>query len=147
MEKELMSKGNEILDFILKTLQQGKDFVLEQAPDVVKQLLRYSEIETKINIITDIMILIICLIFIYFCIKMLKSVICKKNKDVDYDNYEDLTEVGIAKVSISSIILFFSSIIFILTLNCDLLQDYKKYLQITKTPKAYLIYNLTNKNQ
>lgn len=142
MNKELLSKGNEVLDFILITLQQGKDFVLEQAPDIVRQMIEYLIIDIKIDMIIDLIILLICVFFSYFSSKMLKNIIEKKN-EIDYEEDNELSGVGFTKTIISSIILSFSIIFFLTNLNTSLLPNYKKYLQITRTPKAYLIYSLT----
>jgi hypothetical protein len=55
MEKET----SEILSFILKTLQESKDFVKEQAPDIVQQALAFGIYDSKMFLWLGVFILVV----------------------------------------------------------------------------------------
>jgi hypothetical protein len=49
-----MSNTQELIDFILSTIKETKSFVVEQAPDVAKEILSYGLYEAKVELITGI---------------------------------------------------------------------------------------------
>jgi hypothetical protein len=72
MDKELL---NDSLRVLLNTFKESKDFVLEQAPDIVQQLIMYTIVERLVLVILGIIILSILPIILW-------KIYVKYNKDV-----------------------------------------------------------------
>jgi hypothetical protein len=122
-------KAIKIMDFILNTLQTTKDFVIEQAPDVVRQMLNYD----LINCITWMFVFIFIIIVGILLFKPLKKFAYKYN-----DESDGVSFIPIILVTITT---FICGMIFL----TNLYDKTSTILQIKYTPKAYLIYKLTDK--
>jgi hypothetical protein len=126
-------KTVQILDFILQSLQAAKDFTIEQAPDVVRQLLAYDMIACFESLMWW-GILIPVAYLMYRWIKL-----STKRKWYNQDECEGAVPNVIASVVVS-VVLF----ILVICNSVDTVSNIKKVIQIKCTPKAYLIHTITD---
>ena len=121
MNSETDKQIAEILKKGLEAAEKSGNFVIEQAPDLVKQLITYKTIETSIYVLIEISL--IYLIFRYF-----KYLHKKNNEDSDFifDNAFHIT--GIIITSPMEIFLFFAFI-----------TDISNLIQLIFAPKIYLL--------
>lgn len=127
MREELLSKGTKILDFILETLKQGKGLVVEQAPDIVKELLQYFYVDNLFTIIAGAVFFVISIFIIYKCYKHINS------EDFDCDSFK----------SGSSIVLIILAVVSIIISPIFIYHSSKELIQIKYAPRIYLIYKIT----
>lgn len=64
MKEQLEIKGVEFLNWLVETIKQTKDVVIEKAPEVVRQLLNYSLIE-KIVVASGLFLASILLLLVF----------------------------------------------------------------------------------
>ena len=111
----------EILKKGLEAAEKSGNFVIEQAPDLVKQLITYKTIETSICVLIEITLMY--LIFIYF-----KYLYKKNNEDSDFIIYDEFHIIGMIITSLMGIFLFFAFI-----------TDISNLIQLIFAPKIYLL--------
>ena len=121
MNTETDKQIAEILKKGLEAAEKSGNFVIEQAPDLVKQLITYKTIETSICVLIEITLMY--LIFIYF-----KYLYKKNNEDSDFIPENAFHGVGIIITSLMGIFLFF---VFI--------NDISNLIQLIFAPKIYLL--------
>ena len=121
MNAETDKQIAEILKKGLEAAEKSGNFVIEQAPDLVKQLITYKTIETSICVLIEITLMY--LIFRYF-----KYLYKKNNEDSDFisDN-----EFHIAGIVLSLVVAIFMFIAFI--------TDISNLIQLIFAPKIYLL--------
>ena len=121
MNAETDKQIAEILKKGLEAAEKSGNFVIEQAPDLVKQLITYKTIETSICVLIEITLMY--LIFRYF-----KYLYKKNNEDSDFisDN-----EFHIGGMLISLVVAIFMFIAFI--------TDISNLIQLIFAPKIYLL--------
>ena len=121
MNAETDKQIAEILKKGLEAAEKSGNFVIEQAPDLVKQLITYKTVETSICVLIEITLMY--LIFIYF-----KYLYKKNNEDSDFIPENAFHGVGIIITSLMGIFLFF---VFI--------NDISNLIQLIFAPKIYLL--------
>lgn len=140
--KSLEQKGVEILDFISKTITETKDFVVAQAPDVIKQLLTYDILNEAMKIIFwcvfSIILLILYRTILYYYRKFRQEDLEKSNNMYDTRESTDVLQA----FSVISFIFLLASIITSCYITCE---STIKLVQINTTPKAYLIHKFIDK--
>lgn len=114
--------NQELQEFILNTLKQGKDFVFDQAPDMVQQYIKCIGIENGIGAIFS--LIAICT-FIYMIFRGTKTEPSCRADDGPF----------LIK-SIGTIGLIFSSLLFFISLSTA--------LKIVYYPKGYLLEQVLN---
>ena len=121
MNTETDKQIAEILKKGLEAAEKSGNFVIEQAPDLVKQLITYKTVETSICVLIEITLMY--LIFRYF-----KYLYKKNNEDSDFIPENAFHGVGIIITSLMGIFLFF---VFI--------NDISNLIQLIFAPKIYLL--------
>lgn len=121
MNSETDKQIAEILKKGLEAAEKSGNFVIEQAPDLVKQLITYKTVETSICVLIEITLMY--LIFRYF-----KYLYKKNNEDSDFIPENAFHGVGIIITSLMGIFLFF---VFI--------NDISNLIQLIFAPKIYLL--------
>ena len=121
MNSETDKQIAEILKKGLEVAEKSGNFVIEQAPDLVKQLITYKTIETSICVLIEITLMY--LIFIYF-----KYLYKKNNEDSDFIIYDEFHIIGMIITSLMGIFLFFAFI-----------TDISNLIQLIFAPKIYLL--------
>ena len=121
MNAETDKQIAEILKKGLEVAENSGNFVIEQAPDLVKQLITYKTVETSICVLIEITLMY--LIFRYF-----KYLYKKNNEDSDFIPENAFHGVGIIITSLMGIFLFF---VFI--------TDISNLIQLIFAPKIYLL--------
>ena len=121
MNAETDKQIAEILKKGLEAAEKSGNFVIEQAPDLVKQLITYKTVETSICVLIEITLMY--LIFIYF-----KYLYKKNNEDSDFIPENAFHGVGIIITSLMGIFLFFAFI-----------TDISNLIQLIFAPKIYLL--------
>ena len=121
MNAETDKQIAEILKKGLEVAEKSGNFVIEQAPDLVKQLITYKTVETSICVLIEITLMY--LIFRYF-----KYLYKKNNEDSDFIPKNAFHGVGIIITSLMGIFLFF---VFI--------NDISNLIQLIFAPKIYLL--------
>ena len=121
MNTETDKQIAEILKKGLEVAEKSGNFVIEQAPDLVKQLITYKTIETSISVLIEITLMY--LIFRYF-----KYLYKKNNEDSDFISD---SEFHIAGIVITSLIGIFSFLAFIIEIS--------NLIQLIFAPKIYLL--------
>ena len=121
MNAETDKQIAEILKKGLEVAEKSGNFVIEQAPDLVKQLITYKTIETSISVLIEITLMY--LIFRYF-----KYLYKKNNEDSDFIG---VNSFHIGGILISSGVAIFMFITFI--------TDISNLIQLIFAPKIYLL--------
>ena len=121
MNSETDKQIAEILKKGLEVAEKSGNFVIEQAPDLVKQLITYKTIETSICVLIEITLMY--LIFRYF-----KYLYKKTNENSDFISDNGLHVGAIITTFVLSIFLFF---VFIF--------DISNLIQLIFAPKIYLL--------
>lgn len=121
MNTETDKQIAEILKKGLEVAEKSGNFVIEQAPDLVKQLITYKTIETSICVLIEITLMY--LIFRYF-----KYLYKKTNENSDFISDNELHVGAIIITFVLSIFLFF---VFI--------YDISNLIQLIFAPKIYLL--------
>ena len=121
MNTETDKQIAEILKKGLEVAEKSGNFVIEQAPDLVKQLITYKTIETSICVLIEITLMY--LIFRYF-----KYLYKKTNENSDFISDNGLHVGAIITTFVLSIFLFF---VFIF--------DISNLIQLIFAPKIYLL--------
>ena len=121
MNTETDKQIAEILKKGLEVAEKSGNFVIEQAPDLVKQLITYKTIETSICVLIEITLMY--LIFRYF-----KYLYKKNNENSDFISDNELHVGAIIITFVLSIFLFF---VFI--------YDISNLIQLIFAPKIYLL--------
>ena len=121
MNSETDKQIAEILKKGLEVAEKSGNFVIEQSPDLVKQLITYKTIETSISVLIEIALMY--LIVIYF-----KYLYKKNNED---NSFVDLNSFHIGGILISSCVAIFMFIAFI--------NDISNLIQLIFAPKIYLL--------
>ena len=121
MNAETDKQIAEILKKGLEVAEKSGNFVIEQAPDLVKQLITYKTIETSIYVLIEITLMY--LIFRYF-----KYLYKKNNEDSDFI---EVNSFNIGGILISSAVAIFMFIAFI--------TDISNLIQLIFAPKIYLL--------
>ena len=121
MNTETDKQIAEILKKGLEVAEKSGNFVIEQAPDLVKQLITYKTIETSISVLIEITLMY--LIFRYF-----KYLYKKNNEDSDFIG---VNSFHIGGILISSGVAIFMFITFI--------TDISNLIQLIFAPKIYLL--------
>ena len=121
MNTETDKQIAEILKKGLEVAEKSGNFVIEQAPDLVKQLITYKTIETSICVLIEITLMY--LIFRYF-----KYLYKKNNENSDFISDNGLHVGAIIITFVLSIFLFF---VFI--------YDISNLIQLIFAPKIYLL--------
>lgn len=115
MDKE---KLNQLADFLLTTLQQTKDFAIEQAPLVVQETLAYDAWEMFFGI--KVVLVILLVTFVLFLIAL------KVDKDNDGFSFT------------SFVFLVVAILVNLVIIPCN----YSKLKKIEMAPRAYLLEKL-----
>lgn len=121
MNAETDKQIAEILKKGLEAAEKSGNFVIEQAPDLVKQLITYKTVETSICVLIEITLMY--LIFRYF-----KYLYKKNNEDSDFIPENAFHGVGMIITLLIGIFLFF---VFI--------NDISNLIQLIFAPKIYLL--------
>ena len=121
MNTETDKQIAEILKKGLEVAEKSGNFVIEQAPDLVKQLITYKTVETSIYVLIEITLMY--LIFRYF-----KYLYKKNNEDSDFIVDNEFHFGGIVITFALSIFLFFAFI-----------TDISNLIQLIFAPKIYLL--------
>ena len=121
MNAETDKQIAEILKKGLEVAEKSGNFVIEQAPDLVKQLITYKTIETSICVLIEITLMY--LIFRYF-----KYLYKKNNEYSDFIPENAFHGVGMIITFVLSIFCFF---VFI--------NDISNLIQLIFAPKIYLL--------
>ena len=121
MNAETDKQIAEILKKGLEAAEKSGNFVIEQAPDLVKQLITYKTVETSICVLIEITLMY--LIFRYF-----KYLYKKNNEDSDFIIYDEFHIIGMIITSLMGIFLFFAFI-----------TDISNLIQLIFAPKIYLL--------
>lgn len=121
MNSETDKQIAEILKKGLEVAEKSGNFVIEQAPDLVKQLITYKTVETSICVLIEITLMY--LIFRYF-----KYLYKKNNEDSDFIPENAFHGVGMIITLLIGIFLFF---VFI--------NDISNLIQLIFAPKIYLL--------
>ena len=121
MNAETDKQIAEILKKGLEAAEKSGNFVIEQAPDLVKQLITYKTIETSICVLIEITLMY--LIFRYF-----KYLYKKNNEDSDFISDNEFHITGMIITSLMGIFLFFAFI-----------TDISNLIQLIFAPKIYLL--------
>jgi len=117
-----MANINELTDFLLTTMKETKTFVVEQAPDVAKEMLTYGALKHEIWLVADLIMFIAAAVLIYFGVRLVK-----KANDYDIGHIPFFIFGGFLKILASM-----SSMDDILALE-----------QIRTAPKIYIIKELS----
>ena len=121
MNAETDKQIAEILKKGLEVAEKSGNFVIEQAPDLVKQLITYKTVETSIYVLIEITLMY--LIFRYF-----KYLYKKNNADSDFVYDNEFHVGGIIITFVLSIFCFFAFI-----------GDVSILIQLIFAPKIYLL--------
>ena len=121
MNSETDKQIAEILKKGLEAAEKSGNFVIEQAPDLVKQLITYKTIETSICVLIEITLMY--LIFRYF-----KYLYKKNNENSDFITENEFHIGGIIINFVLSIFCFFAFI-----------GDVSILIQLIFAPKIYLL--------
>lgn len=114
----IQSLSVEAFKLLLNNITNMKDFVIEQAPDICKQILVFG-------FASNIVYITLCVLFIATSLYVIKHII--KNVNIkDFDNFG---------------ILFFVIVLFIFSTVCFgiMIKDILELLKIYYAPKLYLI--------
>ena len=121
MNAETDKQIAEIIKKGLEAAEKSENFVIEQAPDLVKQLITYKTVETSICVLIEITLMY--LIFRYF-----KYLYKKNNEDSDFISDNEFHIIGMIITSLMGIFLFFAFI-----------TDISNLIQLIFAPKIYLL--------
>ena len=121
MNSETDKQIAEILKKGLEVAEKSGNFVIEQAPDLVKQLITYKTVETSICVLIEITLMY--LIFRYF-----KYLYKKNNEDSDFIICYEFHIIGMIITSLMGIFLFF-----------EFITDISNLIQLIFAPKIYLL--------
>ena len=121
MNTETDKQIAEILKKGLEVAEKSGNFVIEQAPDLVKQLITYKTIETSICVLIEITLMY--LIFRYF-----KYLYKKTNENSDFISDNGL---HVGAIIITSALIMFLFFVFI--------YDISNLIQLIFAPKIYLL--------
>ena len=121
MNTETDKQIAEILKKWLEVAEKSGNFVIEQAPDLVKQLITYKTVETSICVLIEITLMY--LIVIYF-----KYLHKKNNED---SSFIEVNSFHIGGMLISLVVAIFMFIAFI--------ADISNLIQLIFAPKIYLL--------
>ena len=121
MNTETDKQIAEILKKGLEVAEKSGNFVIEQAPDLVKQLITYKTVETSIYVLIEITLMY--LIFRYF-----KYLYKKNNEETGFISDNEFNIAGMIITSLMGISLFF---VFI--------DDVSILVQLIFAPKIYLL--------
>ena len=121
MNSETDKQIAEILKKGLEVAEKSGNFVIEQAPDLVKQLITYKTVETSICVLIEITLMY--LIVIYF-----KYLHKKNNED---SSFIEVNSFHIGGMLISLVVAIFMFIAFI--------ADISNLIQLIFAPKIYLL--------
>ena len=121
MNTETDKQIAEILKKGLEVAEKSGNFVIEQAPDLVKQLITYKTIEASIYVLIEITL-------IYLIVRYLKYLHKKNNEDSDFIFDNEFHIIGMVITLIMGIILFFAFI-----------NDISDLIKLIFAPKIYLL--------
>ena len=121
MNTETDKQIAEILKKGLEVAEKSGNFVIEQAPDLVKQLITYKTVETSIYVLIEITLMY--LIFRYF-----KYLYKKNNENSSFISENSFHVIGIIISFMASIFFFFAFI-----------TDISNLIQLIFAPKIYLL--------
>ena len=121
MNAETDKQIAEILKKGLEATEKTGNFVIEQAPDLVKQLITYKTIETSICVLIEITLM-------YLIVRYFKYLYKKNNEDSDFISDNEFHIAGMIITSLIGLFLFF---VFI--------NDISNLIQLIFTPKIYLL--------
>ena len=121
MNTETDKQIAEILKKGLEVAEKSGNFVIEQAPDLVKQLITYKTIEASIYVLIEITL-------IYLIVRYIKYLHKKNNEDSDFIVDNEFHITGMIITLIMGIILFF---VFI--------NDISDLIKLIFAPKIYLL--------
>ena len=121
MNTETDKQIAEILKKGLEVAEKSGNFVIEQAPDLVKQLITYKTVETSICVLIEITLMY--LIFRYF-----KYLYKKTNENSDFISDNGL---HVGAIIITSALIIFLFFVFI--------YDISNLIQLIFAPKIYLL--------
>ncbi len=85
--------GKDLAKELLTMLKSTKEFVIEQAPDVVQQLIAYSTVESSICLFVSLVIVVVGASLIRSGLKSLKK-----------DKYDDFAMICVVAGSISGVV-------------------------------------------
>jgi hypothetical protein len=120
-KSDVEKRVDQVVESLVNTLEQSKNFVLEQAPDVARQMIAEREVELKFDIISFASGFIACLATVLICFF--------------WNNQSD--SVVIARWVIG-IIAGFS----VLPTGSCLFSTLSKMAQLKVAPKVFLLYRL-----
>jgi len=109
--------------FLLETIQSvsaAKEFVAEQAPDVVRELLIWTQIS---NLLWMTGTLVVAFLLVKFAIPLVKKV--ANSKDYDRDLHSSLLGIVFGAIGILDAFIFFICV--------------SQMLKVTLTPKVFLL--------
>ena len=121
MNTETDKQIAEILKKGLEVAEKSGNFVIEQAPDLVKQLITYKTVEASIYVLIEITLMY--LIVIYF-----KYLYKKNNENSSFIIENSFHVIGIIISFMASIFFFFAFIV-----------DISNLIQLIFAPKIYLL--------
>lgn len=64
------NKANEMMNFLLTTLQQTKDFAVEQAPSVAREMLAYGTFSAQLYMVVGALSILVAIVSCAWLIKM-----------------------------------------------------------------------------
>ena len=139
--KTLEEKGVEIMNFITDTLKETKNFVIEQAPDVIRQMITYEYISILVFMCGWLLATILMIIGTTWLHNLHKRYM---KEDDDYKNVHLRTsnETG---TFICLCLAVGVSIIFTVITLCVTISSARELAQIKYTPKAYMIHKFIDK--
>lgn len=115
------SKQDQLADFFLKTLNDGSDFVKEQAPAVAREVLSYGLIDSVFEIIYALCMAAFCIYMIHLSIKF--------------------SEKGNDAVILTIIATVVSGLLFPIMLVCSV----DKLLKVEFAPKLFILEQMTGR--
>ena len=121
MNSETDKQIAEILKKGLEAAEKSGNFVIEQAPDLVKQLITYKTVETSICVLIEISLM-------YLIFRYIKYLHKKNNEDSDFIFDNEFHIIGMMITSLMGIFLFF---VFI--------NDISDLIKLIFAPKIYLL--------
>ena len=121
MNAETDKQIAEILKKGLEVAEKSGNFVIEQAPDLVKQLITYKTIETSIYVLIEITLM-------YLIARYFKYLYKKNNENSSFISENSFHVIGIIISFMASIFFFFAFII-----------DISNLIELIFAPKIYLL--------
>ena len=121
MNTETDKQIAEILKKGLEAAEKSGNFVIEQAPDLVKQLITYKTIEASIYVLIEIVLM-------YLIARYFKYLYKKNNENSSFISENSFHFIGIIISFMASIFFFFAFII-----------DISNLIQLIFAPKIYLL--------